>query len=234
MIISKSVGIIGGLGPDTTASFYKNIISIYQKKFNHEKPNILIASVSIPYSIEQNFILNNQGVEQYIPYLTDAAKRLEKAGADFLVMPCNSLHILIEDIRKSVNIPVISIIDETVQVVQKNHYTTVAIISTLATLKNRLYEQAFEKHTIICINPDKQEQEQISNIINHLVSGTITNNDSVTLQNIIHNFENKNADCIILACTDLQLLQPRHSHIKILDTMHILANAVVTKLTILA
>jgi aspartate racemase len=209
--------------------FYKKIISTYQKKSCNERPSILIASVSIPYTVEQNFILKNQGVERYKPFLTDAAMSLEKAGADFLVMPCNSLHVLIEDIRNAVKISVVSIIDETVQFLKKNNFSKVALISTLATIKNRLYETAFDSNDIVYLKPNQEEQIQIGNIISNLVQGKIVEEDSTILEKIIHNFEGQ-VDCVVLACTDLQLLQPKHPHLKILDTMHILADAVVIKL----
>ncbi len=226
---SMKTGIIGGLGPDTTVEFYKKIISTYQKKSCNERPSILIASVSIPYAVEQNFILKNQGVDHYKPFLADAAMSLEKAGADFLVMPCNSLHVLIDDIRKAVKISVVSIIDETVQFLKNNNFSKVALISTLATIKNRLYEKAFDSNDIVYLKPKQEEQIQIGSIISNLVQGKIVEEDCTKLEKIIHNFEGQ-VDCVVLACTDLQLLQPKHPNLKILDTMHILADAVVTKL----
>src|SRR3989344_6683561 len=106
----KTVGIIGGFGPDTTAQFYRSVISISQKLENRIRPPILIYSVPLPYAIEKELILNSTGEEEYVPYLVEAAKILERGGADFLVMPCNTLHAFIDDIRASVSIPVLSII----------------------------------------------------------------------------------------------------------------------------
>lgn len=100
----------------------------------------------MPYAIEKDSILNATGEERNIPYLINAAKILEKGGADFLVMPCNTLH-------------------------------------------------AFD--------------------------------DKATLENIIASFEDKGIQNIILACTDLQLLNPGHHKLKIHDTMKILADATV-------
>ena len=108
----KSVGIIGGLGPETTAKFYLELISscqIYNKK---AYPRILISSVALPYKIEKEAMVENKNIRKCLPFLLSEAKSLEKAGADFLVMPCNSLHVFIEDIRKTVNIPVLSILEE--------------------------------------------------------------------------------------------------------------------------
>ena len=89
----KKVGIIGGVGPETTAEFYLDVIFSCQEKNKTARPNIIISSIPLPYQIEEDLIMRNVGSERYIPYLTAEAQRLEKAGADFIVMPCNSLHI---------------------------------------------------------------------------------------------------------------------------------------------
>ena|SRR3989344_697920 len=111
----KKVGIIGGLGPGTTSKFYLELVYLCQKFNKINRPGILIYSVPIPYDIEKSAIISGKNTKQCIPLLLTAAKKLEEAGADFLVMPCNSLHIFIEEIRNSVRIPVFSIISETVK-----------------------------------------------------------------------------------------------------------------------
>jgi aspartate racemase len=115
----KTVGIIGGLGPETTAEFYLNIINKTQERYDKKRPPILRRSVSIPYEIERDSILRNIGVQRNIPYILNEARGLENGGADFIVMPCNSLHVYIDDLRSSVDIPVLSIIDESVKYIQK-------------------------------------------------------------------------------------------------------------------
>src|SRR3989344_6805744 len=118
----KTVGIIGGLGPETTSEFYLNIVFSYHKKTKKARPAVIIASVPLPYKIEEDLITKNKGSERYIPFLVNEAKRLEKAGADFIVMPCNSLHVFIKDVRNAVKIPVLSIVEETVKFLKKNNF----------------------------------------------------------------------------------------------------------------
>src|SRR3989344_1177932 len=190
----KTIGIIGGLGPETTSEFYLDIVFSCQKKDKTARPSVIIASVPLPYQIEEDAISKNIGIERCLPFLVSEAKRLEKAGADFIVMPCNSLHIFIKDIRNAVKIPVLSIIEETVKFLKKNNFNKVGIVSTSATIKNKLYENAFQQN-----NKDREELIQI-----------------------INDFEKKEVDCVVLACTDLQLLIPKHHSLKIFDTMKIL------------
>lgn len=226
----KTVGIIGGLGPETTSEFYLDIIFSCYKKTKEKRPGILVSSVPLPYKIEEELIMNGTGSERYIPFLINEARRLEKSGADFIVMPCNSLHVFIENIRKSVKIPVLSIVEETVKFLKKNSYGKVGIVSTSATIQNRLYEEAFEKNKINYFTPDEFQQAKLGKLILNLVIGKQKNSDREELIEIINGFEKMDVDCVALACTDLQLLIPKHPSLKIFDTMKIFADATVEKI----
>lgn len=226
----KTVGIIGGLGPETTSEFYLDIIFSCQKKDKTARPAVIISSVPLPYQIEEDAIAKNIGIERCLPFLIAEAQHLEKVGADFIVMPCNSLHVFIEDIRKSVSIPVLSIVEETVKFLQNNNFKKVGIVSTSATIKNKLYENAFAQNNIGYETPDDFQQAKMGKYILNLVTGQQNNKDREGLIQIIGEFENKNVDCVVLACTDLQLLIPQHQNLKIFDTMKILADATVEQI----
>jgi aspartate racemase len=226
----KTVGIIGGLGPETTSEFYLDLVFSCYKKHNISRPGIVISSVPLPYKIEEDLILNNKNIERYIPYLVKEAEKLELSGVDFIVMPCNSLHVFIEKIRKAVKIPVLSIIEETVKFMKQNKFTKVGIVSTSATIQNKLYEDAFEKNNINYVTPDDFQQAKLGKFILNLVNGKHKNSDREELIKIIDDFNNKNVDCVALACTDLQLLIPNHSNLKIFDTMKILVDATVNRI----
>ena len=226
----KTVGIIGGLGPETTSEFYLNIVFSYHKKTKKARPGIIIASVPLPYQIEEDLITKNVGSERYIPFLVNEAKKLEKAGVDFLVMPCNSLHVFIKKIRDAVNIPVLSIVEETVKFLRNNNLNKVGIVSTSATIQNKLYETAFKQNEIAYVAPDDFQQAKMGKFILNLVNGQQKNRDREELIKIINGFEKKNVDCVALACTDLQLLIPKHPRLKIFDTMKIFADATVEEM----
>ncbi len=226
----KSVGIIGGLGPETTSEFYLDVVFSSFKKDTTARPSIVIASVPLPYQIEEDLIMRSEGAERYIPYLIAEAQRLEKSNVDFIVMPCNSLHVFIEHIRGAVSIPVLSIVEETVAFLKANDFKKVGIVSTSATIRNKLYENAFEINGISYETPNALQQEKMGKFIHNLVMGQRKNSDREELVEIINSFEDKGVDCVALACTDLQLLIPTHSTLKIFDTMKILADATVRDL----
>jgi aspartate racemase len=167
----KTVGIIGGLGPETTSEFYLDLISSCYKKNKIKRPRMIISSVPLPYKIEKNLILKNKGIREYLPFLINELKGLEKAGADFIVMPCNSLHKFIKEMRNSVKIPIISIVEETTKLIKKRKFEKIGIMSTLPTIKNKLYQEDFEKNKIKYSFPKKIQQEKIDKIILNLLKG---------------------------------------------------------------
>lgn len=226
----KSVGIIGGLGPETTAEFYLDVVFSCFKKEKTARPSIVVASVPLPYQIEEDLIMKSEGAERYIPFLTAEAQKLEKAGVDFIVMPCNSTHVFIEQIRNSVRIPVLNIVGETVAFLKRNNFKKIGMLSTSATIRNKLYENALEKSGISFEIPNELQQEKMGKFIHNLVMGQQNNKDREGLIEIINDFENKQVDCVILACTDLQLLIPKHPTLKIFDTMKIFVDATVDQI----
>jgi aspartate racemase len=230
----RTLGIIGGLGPETTADFYLDIVFSCQRQSKSHRPAIIISSVPLPYEIEEDAIFRNLGIERCLPFLLEEAQKLQKAGADFIVMPCNSLHLFIEEIRGSVQIPVLSIVEETVKFLLERGFHKVGIISTSATVENKLYEEALTKKGITFEKPDDFQQAKMGKIILNLVNGQQKNKDREEIIEVIENFDSNEVECVILACTDLQLLIPKHDNLKVFDTMKIFADATVANMLSIA
>ncbi|HBV01467.1 MAG TPA: hypothetical protein DEF00_03705 [Candidatus Taylorbacteria bacterium] len=226
----RTVGIIGGLGPETTSEFYLELIFSCQKLNKINRPAILIYSVPLTYDIEEDAIARGKGERRCVPFLLEAAKKLEMAGVDFLVMPCNSLHAFIDNIRSAVKIPVLSIVEETTKFLKKENISEVGIISTSITLNKKLYENSFKANGIKQITLDDFQQAKIGKMIHNLVSNRHDNKDREELIKIISDFEMKGIGHVILACTDLQLLIPHHPRLKIYDTMKIFAEATIQEI----
>lgn len=228
----KTVGIIGGLGPETTSEFYLELSFQCQIKNRLNRPPILIYSVPISYEVEEEAIAKSTGEDRLVPMLIDAAKKLELAGADFLVMPCNSLHEFIGEIKASVNIPVLSIVEETTNYLKSKGVSRVGIISTSITLDKKLYQKSLESSGISHVNPDDFQQAKIGKIIHRLVNNRHSNKDREELISIVGTFEEKGIRHVILACTDLQLLIPQNPNLEIFDTMKIFADATVREILV--
>lgn len=125
----KTIGILGGMGPAATANLYNQIISIFQNRFDakYDKdfPEIVIISLPIPDLVEK--IENEQ---RTVEMLINAAKRLEKAGCSFISIPCNTVHVYLDNLKKSVKIPVLSIIEEVSNLCKKNNFLNVGLLSS--------------------------------------------------------------------------------------------------------
>ena len=227
----KKVGIIGGLGPETTAKFYLEIIESVKKDKPFQRPEILIDSVKMDLKVEESFINGNDQSSAYLELLTSAAKSLEKAGADFLVIPCNTVHIFIEEIRAAVNIPVLSIIEEVTNFLVESSIKKIGLLATNNTLKTGLYGKTLELHSIKIFHPSKENQEKIGHLITRLVNGEHTQEDKTQLTKIINSLKENKVEAILLACTDLQLIISEHNSIPIFDTMKILAKATSKKIS---
>ncbi|KKQ92250.1 MAG: Aspartate racemase [Candidatus Woesebacteria bacterium GW2011_GWB1_39_10] len=226
----KTAGIIGGLGPETTSQFYLEIIFSCFQANKKARPPLLIWSVPLEYQIESDLITKAEGEERYIPYLVDAAKRLENGGADFIVIPCNSVHIFIQEVRKAVKIPVLSIVEETANFLKEKNIKNIGLLATKTTIEKRIYQKPLEDGGIQITLPDQEEQEKVGTLINNLVLNRYDNKDRAELLEMIGKLSNKGVKDVVLACTDLQLLTPKHDQVNIYDSMAILANATVREI----
>jgi aspartate racemase len=225
----KSVGVIGGLGPETTAEFYLEVVFQCQKRNSTQRPLIVIASVPLLFEIERDLIESNIGKERYIPFLVEEARRLEKSGVDFLVMPCNSLHVFIQEIRQSVSIPVLSIVEATAAYLQAHNLKKVGLISTSATVANNVYEDQLQKNGIDFVTPDDLQRAKMDKIIQRLINGQHLNQDRELILEVVKSLSSRGVDSVALACTDLQLLLPgaSESAVPVFDTMKVLAESTV-------
>jgi len=142
----------------------------------------------------------------------------------------NSVHTFIKEVRNSVNIPVLSIVDETVDFIKAHKLQKIGFISTLATVANKVYENQFIQQNIDFVLPNDLEQAEMNQIIQRLVNGIHLNHDRKIIMKVIETMKKESAECVFLACTDLQLLLPSDDDIKVYDTMDILAESVVREI----
>ncbi|MCX6719843.1 MAG: amino acid racemase, partial [Candidatus Staskawiczbacteria bacterium] len=158
----KTIGILGGVGPETTSKVYHSIIDFFKKNGQTNYPSILIYNLPFPFVIEEDAIIKGVNSKKMLPYLTEGAKILEKSGADFGILPCNTLHKYIKEIRESVKIPFLSILDETVLQLKSMGVKTVGILATETTVKDKLYDDILLKNGINSLYPDRESQDKIN------------------------------------------------------------------------
>lgn len=225
----ESVGIIGGLGPETTSEFYMNIIKKNSKQ-NSNHPKILIHNVPIPFSLEEDIVKNSKNEEKLLPLLIEGLDILQDK-VDFIVIPCNTAHIFIDDVRRKSKVPVLSIIEEVVNEVKNENLKKVGILATSKTIEKKLFDSKLITNNIRCVKPNKSDQNRISEIIQLILKGNKSNKLKSELLDIVNKLKEKGAEAIILGCTDLQLLlKQKNSTIKLIDTMGVLADSIVREI----
>lgn len=228
----KTLGILGGVGPETTSKIYHSIIDLFRKNKKDRYPSIVIYNLPFPFIIENEAIIKGINSYKMLPYLIAGAKILEKSGASFGILPCNTLHKYIKEIRKAVGIPFLSILDETALRLKSMKVKTVGILATETTIKDKLYNDFLKKHEINVLCPTRTEQNDVNKIIVELLNGKKTNLQEKKIETICSSLYKKGAKAILLACTDLQIVTSDiYIPIPIIDTTEILIRASMRELT---
>lgn len=226
----KTLGIIGGFGPETTAQFQLAIIERCRAKGSLVRPEIIMWSAPIPLQIEEDLILHQTSLQSFLPFLIQGARALEKAGASLLVLPCNTLHIFIKEIQNAVHIPLLSITDAAL-----NHLITckvkqIAVFGTKTTIDQNIFTDKLTPVGITPILPTSHEQTAIDQVIFDILNVKSHRKASRILNAIAMECKQRGARDILLACTDLQIVFPTHKEVRVHDTMHILADACVREI----
>lgn len=225
--MKKIIGILGGMGPESTAIFYQTLIKQCQKqygaKYDEDYPEIFIYNLPIP-----NIVEGLKEPEKTFSMLIKGAQKIDSIGVDVMVMPCNTAHYFYPKMAKSISMPFICIFLATAKKIKSEGFKKVGFLATETTIKYRSYDRDFEKNGIELILPDKNDQEKLTEIIVNILAGLKLGSDRQFLIQIIKRLKEKGAQAIVLACTDLPiLLQQENLDIKIFDTVEILAEATI-------
>lgn len=227
----KTLGIIGGLGPDATAQFYLEVIKKSKRKIKNRYPSIHIYNIPLPFDIEKNFHTDNpteKAKKNMLKYLVKAASRLESAGTDIIAIPCNTVHVFIDQVRNQINIPILSIMETVRTYSAKNKFKKVGLLGTKVTMQTNLYPKELEKSEIKILTPEAKDQSFVLELTEKILNGAQTKKDKIRLVKIIKKLKQRNIDAVILGCTELPLfLKQADTKVPLIDTIDVLANKAV-------
>jgi len=215
------------MGPEATSQLVSKIINKFVASGQKTRPDILVASLPINLVVETKLITDNDP-GNFPTLMVKAARRLELAGAEVIIIACNSVHVFIDDVRRSVNVPTISVIEETKKQIKSEK---VGLLATTFTVKNKLFvSNKFELSV-----PNKNNQIKISQMLDRLAKGeAATESDKIMLEKLLNNLVADGIEACILGCSELRLVgdlwQKFNRKVMFLDTMDILANATVRNL----
>lgn len=208
----KVVGVLGGLGPETTSAFYLDLIKAAQ---DVRRPAIAIWSLPLNRKKEREYIASGKHRKHYLEELGRGAKRLIRAGVDFIVIPCNTVHEFHSILTEIFSIPIPNLIDIATKEVKRRKWKEVLLLATSRTLQTKLYQKSLKKSGIKISLPTRTEQKKLDTIIQRALSFDTTKNDTKFLAALRNKSGIKNT---LLGCTDLQLLLP--SSKEVIDSMH--------------
>lgn len=224
----KTIGIIGGFGPEATAQFYLRLVEASRAKNNGRQPHIIMRNVSVPNKLEHDVLVLGKSLNKFIPLLTNAARALERDGADVIVLPCNTLHVHEEAIRESVRIPFVSIVKETVQFLTHNNISKIGFLGSRVTVRENLFQK---NSTLISFFP---VNNVIQNDIDKGLDIFVGTQDAHALKRALRDaflfLQKEQVQDVLLACTDFHGLCPRASNMQTHDTLEILVRATVDML----
>jgi aspartate racemase len=208
--LKKTIGILGGIGPESSAKFYQDLINELQNrniiKSNEDYPHIILNSIPAPE------LVNNDNLNMYL----EGIKTLEKSGADFIVIICNTAYLYFEELQKTVKIPIIDLKKEIKKYLDNEKNNEILVLGSKKTKDSNI----FEFKGIKISDDDKNIIDDI--IINYNIGKDREIQKDILLR-IIKKYKSKT---LLLACTELSLLLKDIDTSKI-DTMEILLDATI-------
>ena len=198
------LGVLGGLGPMSTVYFCELLTAhTYAERDGDHIDMIISSRASTPDRTA--FILGNSDRDP-LPVMIEEANRLTDAGADLLVIPCNTAHYFYDGLQRHCRVPILNIIRETVQYLQQSGVKIFGLLATEGTVKARAYHQIAAPMGLTCLTPTKEEQAVISNVI----YGQIKQNrpvDKAAFLRVADAMRARGCEKLVLGCTELSLLK---------------------------
>ena len=201
----KTIGLIGGMSWESTVTYYKIINEVIKEKLGG-----LHSAKCVLYSVNFQEIEEcqaNGNWEKSGEILGEAAYNLEKAGADFIVICTNTMHKVVDQIKEKISIPILHIAEMTAEKILEKGLENIALLGTKYTMEQDFYKSKLIEKGINVIIPDKNDVEIINKVIyDELCLGTINSNSKKKFLEIVDKLRSKEAEGIILGCTEIGLL----------------------------
>src|SRR6266568_902769 len=228
----KTLGIVGGLGPESTLDYYQRIIALYrERQRDGSYPQFIINSVDLKKGLDFMAASDLAGMAAY---LLEEIRKLARAGADFGLIAANTPHIVFEDVAPKSPIPLISIVEATCTAAKAQKLKRLALFGTRYTMQATFYPKVFSREGIELLVPDPQDQDYIHDkYLSELVPGKFWPETRADLLAIIDRMKaESDVDGVILAGTELPLILHGETHngIPLLDTTKIHVEAAVAEM----
>ncbi len=224
----KRIGIVGGIGPESTVDYYKLIIgAFHEKQTDLGYPEIIIYSANLSNLMR---ILEAKDWENLTDWLLEKVIALHKAGAEFAVIGSNTPHMVFDKVSSRSPIPMLSIIEETRKNAQKRGLKKLGLLGTRFTMESDFFKKPFGDNEMAVFVPEKEEQELIHHrLFSEIELGIIKDSTRKELLSIVKKMIDRySIDALILGCTELPLILNKDEFdIPFLNTTAIHAESIV-------
>ena len=227
----KKIGIIGGIGPESTVDYYRGIISLYRERSGDENyPAICINSVNMT---EMLSYVSKGNLDALISLLLASLEELARAGAELAAIASNTPHIVFNEVSARSPLPLISIVESRCEKAESLGIRKALLIGTAFTMRSSFYRDCFSRHSIPMLVPSAEEQDRIHAIIfPELEEGIVIPEKKAALLGMCDRIiAQEQVDGVVLGCTELPLMvRDGDLDTAILNTTQIHIEALVTRL----
>ena len=228
----KRLGIIGGLGPESTVDYYRLIIAAYrEQKPDGSYPPIIINSIDLNKARD---LVTANALADLTEYLVAEVQRLARAGADFGLLAASTPHIVFDDVRRQSPIPLLSIVEATCEAAKALGVKRLALLGTRFTMQGRFFPDVFERAGITLAVPTEDEQAYIhEKYMGELVNGIFLSETRQGLLEIVERLKRQEGiEGVILGGTELPLIlrDAAFREIAVLDTTQIHVRSAVAQM----
>jgi aspartate racemase len=229
--MSLRIGILGGLTPESTVTYYQHIVHAWQQRHkDHRYPEIVIYSMS--FQQFEDWMEAGEW-DRIGAALEEGLRRLAAGGADFAVIATNTMHLLFDRLAAASPIPLVSIVDATASAIRRAGLRTVGLLGTRFTMEKPFYADGLARHGIASLVPAPAEREDIHRIImQELAMGLLLEESRRRYLEIMDGLAARGAEGLVLGCTEIPLLvTAEHTRLPLFDTAVLHADAALAHAT---
>lgn len=227
----KKVGLVGGIGPESTISYYHDIVYGVQKEVRRDFfPEVSIESIDLFKWVD---LCDKKEYDKLVDYTMKPIERLAASGADFAVLTANTAHLIFDQVQFRSPIPLISIVEATAEEAARRGYSKVGILGTGFTMKNDFFKVPFRKYGIEVVIPGEEDMAFIhKKIYEELVYEKIVPATRDRLLNISRQMvQEQGIQGLVLGCTELPtILNSDITPVPCLDTVKIHVSAIIREI----
>lgn len=224
----KTVGIIGGMGPEATVDLMQRVIQATPAHDDQDHLRMLVDNnPKVPSRIKA--LIEGSG-EDPAPVLVQMARDLERWGADFLAMPCNTAHHFHPAVQAAVGVPVLNMIELTAGRIRQEtpDVRKVGLLASTAVIRTDLYGKSLSRRGVEVVHPGDSSQDQVLAAIRAIKAQTFNSASLDALNRAIDDLIAREAGVILIACTELSIVADRlRIGVRAYDSAQVLAEAIV-------